>query len=142
MEVPRMHARERWGSKEGVDQRQADLVLELWEERSHEQELLEQAQEQGEGRKGPCGSIRGGRASSLHGKCMRPQSRFQIHGGGGNQRQRRTRERAPAGRSKGGTSWEANSTRGGASVRSDRQEEQATRAPAMNPQHRGNKPYD
>ena len=33
--------------------------------------LLEQAQEQEEGRKGPCGSIRGGRASSLHGKCMR-----------------------------------------------------------------------
>ena len=43
MEVPRAHAWERWGSKEGVDRWQADLVLELREERSLEQELLEQA---------------------------------------------------------------------------------------------------
>ena len=69
MESSRAHARERWGSKEGVDRWQADPVLELREERSPEQELLEQAQE---GREGPCGSIRGGRASSLHGKCMLP----------------------------------------------------------------------
>ena len=64
--------------------------------------------------------------SSLHGKCMRPQFQFQIHGDGG-----------PARRSKGGTSWGANSTGGGASVRSDRQEGRATQAPAMDPRHRG-----
>ena len=54
--------------------------------------------------------------------AIRPQFRFQIHEGGGNWRRRRTRERAPAGHSKGGTSWGANSTEGGAGVHSDRQE--------------------
>ena len=44
-------------------------MLELREERPPEQELLEQAQEQGEG---PCGPIRGGREGSFHGECIGP----------------------------------------------------------------------